>query len=180
MLLHSMLLHSVCLYVIAPRRETRLGRGGATMTPLSPPPPPVSVRQIYHSPYTLARTLLHALAWTACRAAGPIHHGTLPRVCAQQRGALPPVPGAWELEVKSLILKPNKSRYPNILRTLSPARASVPKRHRRRQATIAIKSRPPPMTTRTSRQRCAPAPHLRPSPPARPPRAQVARPAATA
>ena len=91
-----MLLHR-CLYVIAPSRETRLGRGGATMTPLSPPPPPVSVRQIYHSPYTLARTLLHALAWTACRAAGPIHHGTLPRVCAQQRGALPPVPGALRM-----------------------------------------------------------------------------------
>ena len=65
------------------------------MTPLSPLPPPVSVRPIYHSLYKLVRTLLRTLAWTACRAEGPAHQSALPRVRAQQRGARLPWPGAY-------------------------------------------------------------------------------------
>ena len=138
-----------------------------------------TLRQTYHFPYTHVRTLPRTHAWTACQAAGPHHHGILPRVRARRRGARPPWPGAWELEVMSLILKPNnKTRYPQ-LRTLGPARASAPMRRRRPQATIAINSRPPPTAIPAARQRCAPAPPPRPMPSTRPPRARAARAAPT-
>ena len=80
------------------RRTSLPGRrGGGTSEPTATPDPPpgdgaASPRGGQTPPPIHTRPRTHA--WTACRAAGPAHHSSLPWVCARRRGALPPWPAA--------------------------------------------------------------------------------------